>query len=147
MPLLYPLKEIEQPQCICCNVPLTVKYVLVDCVDLAPTRRRLLDDDSLATFYCKVRACFCVAKSLQKDIILSSFGLHCSRCLYLRVFLCFPKSEHIVAALSVHPKPFLHNPWTKIGYNSYMNSRFFSLTLCHGKSGFLAKFQFLLISL
>ena len=32
----------EEPQCIPCTAPLTIKHVLVDCVDLAPTRQRFL---------------------------------------------------------------------------------------------------------
>ena len=34
----YLLKGEEEPQCIPCNAPLTVNHILVDCVDLAPTR-------------------------------------------------------------------------------------------------------------
>ena len=36
----YLLKGEEEPQCIPCNAPLTIKHVLVDCLDLAPTRER-----------------------------------------------------------------------------------------------------------
>ena len=55
----------------------------------------------------------------------------------------------------VCPKPFLHNPLTKLDKTSYINSLgyctevvslFFNLTLCHGKTGFLVLFQFLQIA-
>ena len=39
----YLLKGGENPQCIPCNASLTIKHILVDCVDLAPTRQRFFD--------------------------------------------------------------------------------------------------------
>ena len=45
----YLLKGKEEPQCIPSKAPLTIKHVLVDCVDLAPTRQRFFDVDSLTT--------------------------------------------------------------------------------------------------
>ena len=47
----YLLKGEEQPQCIPCNAPLTVKHLLVDCIDLAPTRERYFIVDSLITLF------------------------------------------------------------------------------------------------
>ena len=44
----------EEPQCIPCNATLTVKHVLVDCVDLAP-RRSFFDVDSLTTLFDTVK--------------------------------------------------------------------------------------------
>ena len=38
-----------------CNAPLTVNHVLVDCVDLAPTRQRFFDVDSLTTLFDTVK--------------------------------------------------------------------------------------------
>ena len=51
----YLLKGEKEPQCIPCNAPLTVKHVLVDCVDLAPTRKRFFDVDSLTTLFDTVK--------------------------------------------------------------------------------------------
>ena len=51
----YLLKGEEEPKCIPCNAPLTVKHVLVDCVDLAPTRQRFFDVDSLTTLFDTVK--------------------------------------------------------------------------------------------
>ena len=51
----YLLKGEEEPQCIPCNAPLTIKHVLVDCVDLAPTRQRFFDVDSLTTLFDTVK--------------------------------------------------------------------------------------------
>ena len=51
----YLLKGEEEPQCIPCNAPLTVKHVLVDCVDLAPTRQRFFDVDSMTTLFDTVK--------------------------------------------------------------------------------------------
>ena len=51
----YLLKGEEEPQCIPCNAPLIIKHVLVDCVDLAPTRQRFFDVDSLTTLFDTVK--------------------------------------------------------------------------------------------
>ena len=51
----YLVKGEEEPKCIPCNAPLTVKHVLVDCVDLAPTRQRFFDVDSLTTLFDTVK--------------------------------------------------------------------------------------------
>ena len=34
----YLLKSEDQPQCIACDEPFTVKHILLDCIDLLPTR-------------------------------------------------------------------------------------------------------------
>ena len=47
----YLLKGEEQPQCIPCNAPLTVKHLLVDCIDLAPKRQRYFIVDSLIILF------------------------------------------------------------------------------------------------
>ena len=49
------LKGEEKPLCIPCNAPLTIKHVLVDCVDLAPTRQRYFHVDSLTTLFDTVK--------------------------------------------------------------------------------------------
>ena len=51
----YLLKGEEEPQCIPCNAPLTIKHILVDCVHLAPIRQRFFDVDSLTTLFDTVR--------------------------------------------------------------------------------------------
>ena len=51
----YLLKGEEEPQCIPCNAPLTIKLVLVDCVDLAFTRQRFFDVDSQTTLFDTVK--------------------------------------------------------------------------------------------
>ena len=51
----YLLKEEEEPQCIPCNAPLTINHILVDCVDLAPTRQRYFHVDSLTTLFDTVK--------------------------------------------------------------------------------------------
>ena len=53
--IYYLLKAEEEPQCIPCNASLTIKHVLVDCVDLAPTRQRFFDVDSLTTLFDTVK--------------------------------------------------------------------------------------------
>ena len=51
----YLLKGDEEPQCIPCNAPLTIKRVLFNCVDLAPIRRRFFYLDSLTTLFDTVK--------------------------------------------------------------------------------------------
>ena len=51
----YLLKGEEEPQCIPCNALLTIKHILVDCVDLAPIRQRFFDVDSLTTLFDTVK--------------------------------------------------------------------------------------------
>ena len=51
----YLLKGEEEPQCIACNESLTVKHILVDCVDHAPTRQKYFDVDSMATLFNTVK--------------------------------------------------------------------------------------------
>ena len=51
----YLLKGKEELQCIPCNVSLTINHVLVDCVDLAPTRQRYFHVDSLTTLFDTVK--------------------------------------------------------------------------------------------
>ena len=51
----YLLKGEEEPQCVPCNAPLTIKHILVDCVDLTPTRQRFFDVDSLTTLFDTVK--------------------------------------------------------------------------------------------
>ena len=48
------LKVEEQPQCLPCSAPLIIKHVLVDCVDLAPTRQRFRRQYGFLVRYCKV---------------------------------------------------------------------------------------------
>ena len=45
----------EEPQYIACNESLTVKHILVDCVDHAPTRQKYFDVDSMATLFNTVK--------------------------------------------------------------------------------------------
>ena len=51
----YLLKREEEPQCIPCNAPLTINHILVECVDLAPTRQRYFHVDSLAALFDTVK--------------------------------------------------------------------------------------------
>ena len=51
----YLLKGEEEPQCIPCNAPLTINHILVECVDLAPTRQRYFHVDSLTTLFNTVK--------------------------------------------------------------------------------------------
>ena len=51
----YLLKGEEEPQCIACNESLTVKHILVYCVDHAPTRQKYFDVDSMATLFNTVK--------------------------------------------------------------------------------------------
>ena len=51
----YLLKGEEEPQCIPCNAPLTINHILINCVDLAPTRQRSFHDDSLTTLFDTVK--------------------------------------------------------------------------------------------
>ena len=51
----YLLKGEEEPQCIPCNAPLSINHILVDCVDLAPTRQRYFQVDSLTTLFDTVK--------------------------------------------------------------------------------------------
>ena len=56
----YLLKGEEEPQCIPCNARLTIKHILVDCVDLAPIRQRFFScrqSHDLVRYY-KVRVYF-----------------------------------------------------------------------------------------
>ena len=45
----------EEPQCIPCNAPFTINHILVDCVDLAPIRKRFFHFDSLTTLFDTVK--------------------------------------------------------------------------------------------
>ena len=51
----YLLKGEEEPQCIPCNAPLTINHILVERVDLAPTRQRYFHVDSLTTLFDTVK--------------------------------------------------------------------------------------------
>ena len=51
----YLLKGEEEPQCIPCNAPLTIKHVLVNFVDLVPARQTFFDVDSLTTLFDTVK--------------------------------------------------------------------------------------------
>ena len=51
----YLLKGEEEPQCIPCNAPLTINHILIDCVDLAPTRQSFFHVDSLTTLFDTVK--------------------------------------------------------------------------------------------
>ena len=50
----YLLKNEDQPECIPCQSPLTVKHILIECVDFAPTRSLYYDVDSLYDLFEKV---------------------------------------------------------------------------------------------
>ena len=57
----YLLKGVEEPQCIPRNAPLTIKHVLVDCVDVVPTRQTfffLCRQSDYLVRYCKVQVHF-----------------------------------------------------------------------------------------
>ena len=47
----YLLKGEEEPQCIPCNACLTVKHIFVDCVDVAPSRDKFFNVDSMTTLF------------------------------------------------------------------------------------------------
>ena len=77
--------------------------------------------------------------------------------LYFSLYPSYAPAEgvHIVTTLSVPPKLFLQNPWTKFDETSYVMSleyvpmfsfHFSNFRLCHWKREFLSKFQFLLLS-
>ena len=51
----YLLKGEEEPQCNACNESITVKHILVDCVDHAPIRQKYFDVDSMATLFNTVK--------------------------------------------------------------------------------------------
>ena len=51
----YLLKGDEEPQCILCNAPFTIKHILVDCVDLAPVRQGFFNVASLTTLFHTVK--------------------------------------------------------------------------------------------
>ena len=51
----YLLKGEEEPKCTACNESLTVKHILVDCVDHAPSRQKYFDVDSMATLFNTVK--------------------------------------------------------------------------------------------
>ena len=51
----YLPKGEEELQCIPCNALLTIKHILVDCVDLAPIRQRFFHVDSLTTLFDTVK--------------------------------------------------------------------------------------------
>ena len=44
-----------EPKCIACNEPLTVKHILLDCVDHTPARQKYFDVDSMATLFNTVK--------------------------------------------------------------------------------------------
>ena len=47
----YFLKGEGAPQCVSCNVPLTVKHILIDCIDLEPSRQRFFNVDSMRILF------------------------------------------------------------------------------------------------
>ena len=51
----YLLKGEEEPQCIPCNALLTIKHILVDCVEFAPIRQRFFHVDSLMILFDTVK--------------------------------------------------------------------------------------------
>ena len=51
----YLLKGEDEPQCVPCNAPLTIKHILVYCIDLAPVRQKLYEVDSLTTLFDTVK--------------------------------------------------------------------------------------------
>ena len=60
----YLLKGEEEPQCIPCNALLTIKHILVNCVDLAPIRQSFFScrQSHDLVRYCKVRVRFRFSK-------------------------------------------------------------------------------------
>ncbi len=57
----YLLKGEEQPQCIPCDTPLTVKDIMIDCNDFEPIRSQYYDVDSLKELF----------DTINVDVILS----------------------------------------------------------------------------
>ena len=51
----YLLKGEEAPECIPCNTDLTVKHLLIECIDLAPVRDKYFKVDSLKTLFDTVK--------------------------------------------------------------------------------------------
>ena len=51
----YLLKGEEQPKCIPSNAILTIKHILVVCVEHAATRQKLFDVDSMANLFDTVK--------------------------------------------------------------------------------------------
>ena len=51
----YLLKREEPPQCVQCNTILTVKHILIECVDLAPMRARYYQVDNMKLLFETVR--------------------------------------------------------------------------------------------
>ena len=47
----YLLKNDDQPQCIPCQAPLTVKHILIDCVDFAEQRRLFFNAQTLKDLF------------------------------------------------------------------------------------------------
>ena len=43
----YLLKQEEQPECVFCVEPFTVKHFLIDCIDLALVRQKYFNVDSM----------------------------------------------------------------------------------------------------
>ena len=47
----YLLKKEDQPECIACQAPLTIKHILIDCVDFAPIRSLYFNVQSLKDLF------------------------------------------------------------------------------------------------
>ena len=52
----YLLKKEDQPQCVACNSPLTVKHIMLDCVDFDLVRTDHFNVDSMKELFEKVQA-------------------------------------------------------------------------------------------
>ena len=52
----YLLKKEDQPQCVACNSPLTVKHIMLDCVDFDLVRTDYFNVDSMKELFEKVQA-------------------------------------------------------------------------------------------
>ena len=50
------LKNEDQPECIPCQTPLTIKHILIDCVDFAPQRDTFYTAESLNVLFDKIPA-------------------------------------------------------------------------------------------
>ena len=48
----YYLANEDPPECIPCNSPLTIKHVLIECVDTADTRKQFFNCPDLKTLFC-----------------------------------------------------------------------------------------------
>ena len=50
----YLLKGEDQPECVPCQAPLSIKHILIDCVDFAPQRNRYFHVSSMSELFKKI---------------------------------------------------------------------------------------------